>query len=842
MFHSPRARTVATVAGASLVLGAAAWASRVVLDEVIVDGTRERIALIPGWQTPLAFTLIGLLACGGLARALARSRRLGQPAADLGDLVLPLFGLVLLMLPFLPGLPDRWPAVQVLAGPAKWIVWAVVGGQCLWIALPHLTTLRRWVGGRPTVVLTAAVWLATAAAAALGASRLTNTVLFPSGDEPHYLVIAQSLWRDGDLKIENNHTRGDYREYFNRPDLAPHFLRRGVDEEIYSVHPIGMPVMVAPVYAVGGYDGTVAFFIALGATAAVVAWRWVLSLTAAPGPATLAWAAIAFSAPFLINTFTIYPEVPAALVMAWGAALAIRARPDPPRWHGWALGLLAASLPWLSTKYAPMSAALVAVAVARRWWPLHASDPRSPWLAAVTPIVVPYALSLLGWFAFFYAYWGTPLPQGPYGSMSQTELANITFGVPGLFFDQEYGLLAYAPAYVLAGFGLWTMVRRPGPLRRVGLEVGLLFAALALTVGAFRIWWGGSAAPGRPLMSGLLLLMLPMAVQIGSARAGSPRRAAQHLLVWVGIGIVPLLVSAEGGLLVANVRDGTSALLGWLSPRWPLWSVVPTFIAHEAGPALAGSLVWLAAVALGSWLLARLPAPTPGRASLTAQATTVGVVLIALAAWTLLPAPQPPLPTVDLRARPRLAALDSFDRRVRPFAVRYAPVRSRRRARHRAGAGRRRDAGPASRAAADAGAAQRPLLAAGRHLPGTRALGGRRSARGPRADRDCAAGGPHRPAAAAMAGDAITRTPAGTPSSGCPWMRASSASAAPRSSNGRSTSCGSSRSTSPTPASAPRPRRCWRRRPTARPSCCSTTSACIRSAADSGPAADGARG
>ena len=53
----------------------------------------------------------------------------------------------------------------------------------------------------------------------------------------------------------------------------------------------------------------------------------------------------------------------------------------------------------------------------------------------------------------------------------------------------------------------------------------------------------------------------------------------------------------------------------------------------------------------------------------------MGVVLIALAAWTLLPAPQPPLPTVDLRARPRLAALDSFDHVVRPFAVRYAPVR-----------------------------------------------------------------------------------------------------------------------------------------------------------------------
>ena len=69
------------VAGASLVLGAAAWASRAVLDEVIADGVRRRIALVPGWQTPLAFTLIGLLAAGGLSRA---ARPIAPPRATGG--------------------------------------------------------------------------------------------------------------------------------------------------------------------------------------------------------------------------------------------------------------------------------------------------------------------------------------------------------------------------------------------------------------------------------------------------------------------------------------------------------------------------------------------------------------------------------------------------------------------------------------------------------------------------------------------------------------------------------------------------------------------------------------
>ena len=33
------------------------------------------------------------------------------------------------------------------------------------------------------------------------------------GDEPHYLVIAQSLLKDGDIKVANNYERKDYLEY-----------------------------------------------------------------------------------------------------------------------------------------------------------------------------------------------------------------------------------------------------------------------------------------------------------------------------------------------------------------------------------------------------------------------------------------------------------------------------------------------------------------------------------------------------------------------------------------------------------------------------------------------------
>ncbi len=628
-------------------------------------------------------------------------------------LLFPIFGLLALVVPYLPGAPDWWPVLQVLAGPGRWIVWALVATQLAWVLWPWWSPRLAWFTSRSLRVHTAVIWLIAAGAATVGAARLTHTSLFPSGDEPHYLVLAQSLWRDGDLQIENNHTRGDYREYYAR-DLDPHFLTRGSDGEIYSVHPVGMPVLITPVLAAGGYTLVVAFFIAMAATAAAVAWRWTVATTGAPGAATLAWAAIVFSAPFLINAVTIYPEVPAALVAAVAVAIALRPTPDRRPWHDVAVSALAALLPWLSTKYAPMSVAIVAVAWGRVWWPLHASERPDRSLASLMRLGLPYGAMLAVWFAFFYAYWGTPLPSAPYGSMVQTTPANTVFGVPGLLFDQEYGLLAYAPAYVLAGFGLWTMSRRAGALRRLALEVTLVVAALTLTVGAFRIWWGGSAAPGRPMTSGLLLLMMPIAVQIGSAAHAPARRAAQHLLVWLGAALCGVLVFAQDGLLVANGRDGTSSLLEWLSPRWPIWRLAPTFIAHEAPRALADVTVWLLAVAVGSWALGRLRPASRGAASLaalvgTAVVIVAGAVGMARAAGIAHSVAR----RGSQRARPAGAARLVRSREpARGRALRAAAHHQRHRGRRcHGGRGCGRSA---HRAASRARAAQRPLLAAGR--------------------------------------------------------------------------------------------------------------------------------
>jgi len=657
---------------ACAITGLALYVSRGVLDQTVTSNGIVRFAMLPPWQALVGFICLGALLLVGIDHLNApRATTTATRRPRLGELVLPLFSSIVLLVPYMPILPDRWPVLQALAGPLGAIVWLVVAALQVWALwqsrLLTARTIERW----SLTTISIALFVAAMAVAGLAASKLTGTSLFPSGDEPHYLVMAQSLWRDGDLKIENNHERGDYREYFTS-DLEPHYLTRGKNGEIYSIHPIGLSVILAPIYALGGYEGSVWFLIALGALAAVIAWRWTVATLNAPGAATFAWAAIALSAPFMFNTFTVYPEIAAALAVMIAFVITTRTSVEHSslgRWIG--AGLAIASLPWLSTKYAPMSAALLLVVMFRLGKDAPATFFRNSKILAVIAI---YAISLAGWFAFFYTIWGTPLPMAPYGSLVQTTPLNLRFGAPGLLFDQEYGLVAYAPVYILAATGLYQMWRSGGDLRRQAIEITFIFTALLVMVGAFGIWWGGTSAPARPIASGLPLLMLPIAAAFRAAPAGSPRRAAQHLLLWIGAGIAVTLAIGQDGLLINNARDGTSALLDFWSPRWELWSLPPSFIAQRWIFAWLYLIWWLAIAGGAAVLLSRMRTSRPGISALAAFATFSAALMIVAITVPWLPSGRAEARAIDLGARSRLVALDGFDARARPASILYDPI------------------------------------------------------------------------------------------------------------------------------------------------------------------------
>ena len=688
-----RSRARARALAAGVVAGLALWCTRGGLEVVAGPAGPLRVALLPSaWQ---AISLIAAMAGAALALTHAAAWASGGDARaitdDDADVVRPLYATGVLLLPFLPWLADVFPVLTVLAGRFALLVWVVAAVLTLRAATIRVSSARQvrrlWIDGAAASILVAGLLLYGGVA-----WRFAGSGLFPGGDEPHYLVLAQSLWRDHDFKIENNHVRGDTFEYYRLP-LQPHYLVRGSDGEIYSIHPVGLSIVAAPIYAAGGYWGVIAFLVCCAAGAATGLWVAARRLTGSRGAATLAWLGVAASAPFVFNSITIYPEIPAAACAMAAYLIATRrgGLGDHPR-LAVACGVVLAALPWLSSKYSLMMAGLAALAVGRVWIPIAGDDlddpapsPASASAARLVPVAqrirvtlmlgLPMVVSVAAWMAFFWWIWGSPFPSVVYGTQRPVRWEYFVKGGPGLLFDQEYGIIPAAPIFAASLVGLVAMLLSGPRARRIAGEIALIFVALLIPVGAFHLWSGGSGAIGRPLIAALLLLGLPIAWLARRAASSAVAGASLALLVAASLAQMLFLLWAQKGLLLVAGRDGVSRLLEYWSPSWRLWSLAPSFLMQTPAVAWGFTAIWLMELAAAAVVIIRLQRPLrPGAAGLAACGVAgSAVMLVALLIPATLDRWRAPAPAPGVRAQ--MTLLSDFDAQRRPLGVVYDPLR-----------------------------------------------------------------------------------------------------------------------------------------------------------------------
>jgi hypothetical protein len=558
----------------------------------------------------------------------------------------------LLLLPWLPR--PAAPAMLVFTGHLREFVWLAIA---VGLAAPFAARAAR--GWHFVTDPRRAAWAAAAAAALvyIGAASFLWPRL-PAGDEPHYLVIAQSLLRDHDLQIENNHTRGDYHEFF-APPLKPDYLRRGVNGQIYSIHAPGLPALVAPVFALFGYRGVVVLLALLSAAATGLAWTAIWRLTGRADASWFGWATVALTVPFVFEAFTAFPDgiggsivMAGVLVMLLGATASERVL--------LCAGAALAVLPWLHTRFA-LPAGALGVIVAGRQLPSADSVRR-----IAVFLLVP-AVSGLAWFWFFYAIYGTPNPAAPYGGYTQSSLTNIPRGLTGLLIDQQFGILPYAPVYLCALIGFVPLIRRA---RREAGELALIILPYTLVTAAYFMWWGGFSAPGRFLTTVLLPLSIPAGVWFANAGAAGRLVGCGGLLL--SVAMTATLAVVDRGRLVYNVRDGASLFLLWLAPLVNLHTALPSLFQGGVLTAWVRGAVWLTGIAAMTAVGAALAAR---RVALSVIALAVGLTagLFATVAVTVVWRNSDPQPVAAEREGPIfLRALDPAAQQV---AVRFNPLR-----------------------------------------------------------------------------------------------------------------------------------------------------------------------
>jgi len=524
----------------------------------------------------------------------------------------------------LPWVPVPIAAFLVWQGPILWALWI---GILLVGAWPGLV----WVGNRVvawTPPTQRRLAIAIAAAIFLGAAWRMAPVL-PGGDEPHYLIITQSLLKDGDLRIENNHQRHDYLAYTSH-ELKPDYLRRGRDGAIYSIHAPGLPAVIAPAFALGGYAGVNIFLSLVSALGAALVWHTCWRLTNDPRAAWFGWASVALTTPFLFQAFTVYPDgLGAVLVMTGIVALVDPDRLSSPGRvvaHGAALALL----PWLHTRYALLALVLGIALVLRM---AAARERRSSLLMAFA--VVP-VVSAGCWFLSFYMIYGTFNPAAPYGGYTQSRLANATHGLTGLLVDQQFGILPNAPIYVAALAGLWTLARIH---RRLCIELVAVIVPYTIAVACYRMWWGGHSSPGRFIVPILIVLGVPCGVLWQRLR-GPLARALLVSLLAASVGLALALAWSARGELVYNFRDGISLWVEAASPIANVPLALPSLFRHSVSTAWTIAMVWLllaaGVLALAVTAVKRLASGDDTIRTVVAPAVVAAVLTLGPAAgWTV---------------------------------------------------------------------------------------------------------------------------------------------------------------------------------------------------------------
>jgi hypothetical protein len=412
-----------------------------------------------------------------------------------------------------------------------------------------------------------------------------------SGDEPHYLMITQSLVEDGDFNLKNNvHDK----TYFDYLPLEIRFHGIEKDGQYLSYHLPGLSFLLIPFYflfklSAGLIPPALFFRISAAFINAFFALLlfYVLKRQFPGRDRTGIWLLSLFIFPLVFHSIHLYPELPAAALFL-GAYLFFFS----PKKHLLATGALLSLVPWFHVKYLPPTIFFFLVMVyhllkSSKPFPLNRGKIKSLLRLFLFPVIMGILLLIYSKTLYHTYNPANIFPKESYWNVPLLLRIKVFFSY---FLDQRDGLLFYGPLFFMALFGF------KGKLKNKKLLLGIAFSYILFH--AFTSVRGAYAPAGRPLIFVSWVFIISIA-QLYTFKWWHKILTGLSIFVVLWLFYYPLFIYQP---VFSGTTDGTSGLYLFFGSNYlPLWEFFPSFLTspqkiHWANYFWIGILIVLALI------------------------------------------------------------------------------------------------------------------------------------------------------------------------------------------------------------------------------------------------------
>lgn len=425
-------------------------------------------------------------------------------------------------------------------------------------------------------------------------SGIYNTFIYPpTGDEPHYLLMAQSLVKDHDMNLENDYVFEKTYRNFYPSELEYKNIHNTAGKNgkgIYSIHNPGISLLISIPYMIAGRYGAqflIAFFAAI---LAVLIFK--ASISSGSDEKTAAASAIITSViiPFSAGASLILTEMPSACAVVY-CAFFIRDifRGEKKEIKSDIIFFICTGfLVWLHPKMFVFSgifwaAWIIAVIVKKRFNAKEAIFLNIIFFVFISLYII-YYYSIFGFFAF------TGM-KNIYVSSSfffDFNLFHIIKAFFAIFFDRDYGLFFFSPVFILSFTGVIFMTAKKEHIELLPFYFTIPYFCL------FLVWndWTGSMAPARQLIPAACVWAVYAAVFISKNNLQKNNTVKITVLFSVFfsaiLSILPFLRYAASKDKIYSLISTKAGYLLWLFPTYrdkitPQTIIITVFYALLAG-------------------------------------------------------------------------------------------------------------------------------------------------------------------------------------------------------------------------------------------------------------------